>query len=281
MTTSDGSLLRGVRATLSGADRAMLCVAFVHERGLHLLRPELEQLQARGRAPRLLVTTTFDATRGSALALAHQLGVEVRVLNPGGSSYHPKLYLGSRGSRAHAVIGSANLTAGLANNLEVAIHLRGEKQETAIEHAWSWAESLWADRRAVPWSPTLVAEAQVEPFAADLFPLLSAEVSREPVFQTLGPRPARNEVLTLTPAELFVQTSRSRASGRHGEPIPAWMFNLAWDHLKTHGVLSNRELLEDLRVHRSSAVCAILARIPGISVGPPGITLRRGPRVHS
>ncbi len=42
------------------------------------------------------------------------------------------------------------------------------------------------------------------------------------------------------------------------------MFNLAWDRLRTHGTLSNSELLNDLRVHRSSAVCAILARLPQI-----------------
>jgi hypothetical protein len=34
--------------------------------------------------------------------------------------------------------------------------------------------------------------------------------------------------------------------------------------LRTHGTLSNVVLLNDLRVHRSSAVCAILARLPGV-----------------
>lgn len=48
------------------------------------------------------------------------------------------------------------------------------------------------------------------------------------------------------------------------EPIPAWMFNLAWERLQTHGELTNGELLNELRVHRSSAVCAILARLPGV-----------------
>jgi hypothetical protein len=46
------------------------------------------------------------------------------------------------------------------------------------------------------------------------------------------------------------------------------MFNLAWDHLRTHGELSNTTLLDELRVHRSSAVCAILARVPGVRVRP-------------
>ncbi len=46
------------------------------------------------------------------------------------------------------------------------------------------------------------------------------------------------------------------------------MFNLAWDRLRTHGTLSNSELLNDLRVHRSSAVCAILARPPQVERVP-------------
>jgi hypothetical protein len=46
------------------------------------------------------------------------------------------------------------------------------------------------------------------------------------------------------------------------------MLNLAWDELRSRGTLSNRTLLEDLRVHRSSAVCAILARLPQVEVAP-------------
>jgi hypothetical protein len=60
--------------------------------------------------------------------------------------------------------------------------------------------------------------------------------------------------------------SRVRAGG--AEPIPAWMFNLAWDRLRTLGMLSNVVLLDDLRVHRSSAVCAMLARLPRVERVP-------------
>ncbi len=37
VTTSDRSLLQAVRSTLESADDAFLCVAFVQEKGLHLL----------------------------------------------------------------------------------------------------------------------------------------------------------------------------------------------------------------------------------------------------
>ncbi len=88
------------------------------------------------------------------------------------------------------------------------------------------------------------------------------------MFATLGPRPRANRVVELTPVEVHVETERSRERIGGAEPIPAWMFNLAWDRLRTHGTLSNTELLDDLRVHRSSAVCAILARLPQVERVP-------------
>jgi hypothetical protein len=99
------------------------------------------------------------------------------------------------------------------------------------------------------------------------------------VFQTLGPSPRLNRVTELTPTEALVQTERSQAAGSMGEPIPAWMFNLAWDTLKMHGRLSNRQLLDDLRVHRSSAVCAMLARVRWVRVtGGRQIELQWNPK---
>jgi hypothetical protein len=47
VTTSDQTLLAAVRATLQRAADAFLCVAFVQEKGLHLLEPELVGLQRR------------------------------------------------------------------------------------------------------------------------------------------------------------------------------------------------------------------------------------------
>jgi hypothetical protein len=111
------------------------------------------------------------------------------------------------------------------------------------------------------------AEGDREVFAPGLWTFLEREVRREPVFLTLGPQRKPNRVTDLTPEALYVETERSRARSQQ-EEIPAWMFNLAWEYLKTHRELSNRELLDELRVHRSSAVCAILARHPAIEVRP-------------
>ena len=263
VTTSDRSLLHAVRAMLDGADRAFLCVAFVQEKGIHLLGRELEELRRKNVVSRLLVTTTFATTTNSALAMASELGLDVRVLNPGsGKTFHPKLYLSDAGAVANAVIGSANLTGGLVTNFEAAVALRGTRDDIPIRVAWSWAEELWEDSRVEPWQPR-TGEAKEEPFERDLYRALQAEVRKDPVFRTLSQgRP--NRVVELTPVEVLVETERSRHRNGGAESIPAWMFNLAWERLRSFGTLSNQELCDDMRVHRSAGVLAILGRVPGV-----------------
>jgi hypothetical protein len=143
------------------------------------------------------------------------------------------------------------------------VALRGLRDDQPLARAWGWAEELWSDDRAERWTPG-AAEQTLEPFEPLLYAGLRTEVRRDPVFMTLGRQPKPNRVLELTQVEAQVETERSQSRARGAEPIPAWMFNLAWERLRTHGTLSNSELLRDLRVHRSSAVCAMLARLPQI-----------------
>jgi HKD family nuclease len=276
VTTTDRSLLHAVRGALVEAEEAFLCVAFVQEKGIHLLEAELDALRRRKASARLLVTTTFKTTSEPALGMARRLGLDVRVLNPGsGSTFHPKLYLGRTGATARAVIGSANLTGGLATNLEAAVSITGRRTDEPIAHAWQWVEKLWADERVEPWQPSASADAQGEELEPRLLALIVSEWRRDPVFKTLGPRSRSNLVTEVTPSAVYVETDRSRRQRDGAAEVPAWMLNLAWDHLRTHGVLTNRTLLKELRVHRSSAVCAMLARLPGVmSSGAGGITLR-------
>jgi hypothetical protein len=201
----------------------------------------------------------------------------VRILNPGsGRTYHPKLYLGRSTRHIEAVIGSANLTGGLWTNVEAAVSLRGRDSDTPLRRAWEWAEAQWTDPRAYEWIPTQVEYVpSPETIESRLYGALEEEVRRDPVFMTLGRFPRPNRVTSLSPLGIEIQTERSRE--RHGgsELVPAWMLNLAWDRLRVLRKLSNRELLEDLRVHRSSAVCAILARLPGVVHEPgPRVVLR-------
>ncbi|HUL58146.1 MAG TPA: phospholipase D family protein [Anaeromyxobacteraceae bacterium] len=276
VTTADFGLLHAVRDTLRDADDAYLCVAFAHERGVRLLEKELEALRVRKARVRMLVTTAFDrgGSTGEALALARQLGVDVRVHNHAGGTFHPKLYLGASGREAGAVIGSANLTAGLACNVEVGVALRGKRVDAPIATAWHWGEQLWQDTRSEAWLPQ-AAEQGSETIAPDLLAALSAAQRLDPVFMTLGPRPKPNRVVEVTPTEVFIETEETRRKRSGPQPVPAWMLNIAWDYLRTRGELRNVVLLDELRVHRSSAVCAMLARVPGVEVVKgQGIVLR-------
>ncbi len=267
VTTSDRTLLSAVRSTLDSAEDVFLCVAFVHEKGLRLLQTELERLRRRKVRARLLVTTTFQTTTPAALSMAAGLGMNVRVLNPSaGRTFHPKLYLGNAETEARAVIGSANLTGGLFANIEVAVAFQGLRSDQPIARAWEWALDLWEDPRVQPWTQDPVTP-QEEAFAPKLYAELRAEVLRDPIFRTLG-RDKPNRVVELTPLEVQIETERSRERTGSAEPVPAWMFNLAWQRLQTHGTLSNMELLRDLRVHRSTAVCAMLSRLSQVEVVP-------------
>ena len=52
ITTEDGALLGALRSSLADAERALLCVAFVSDAGVHLLRQPFEQLGDRAQQPR-------------------------------------------------------------------------------------------------------------------------------------------------------------------------------------------------------------------------------------
>jgi hypothetical protein len=262
-TTGDDGLHRGVRSALDGADEALLRVAFVQNAGVHQLRGRLEPL---GLCARLMHTTAFTEC-STALGMARELGAQVGILNPPSGTYHPKVYLARQGGELRVVVGSANLTGGLVNNVEAAVMLRGTAADEPIRTAWEFGESLWADPRRSVWSRVDEGAPDEETFPPELYAqLVAAVAANQQAFLTLGPTPKRNLVHEVTPAGPYVETDASRAKGNLPQLIPAWMFTLAWDYLRTHGQLSNRYLLatEGLNVKRSSAVCAILARLQGV-----------------
>ena len=90
----------------------------------------------------------------------------------------------------------------------------------------------------------------------------------DPEVLTLGEPSRPNWVREVTPDGVWVETQRSRAAGRPAQLVEAWMIQSAWEYLQAHGVLTNRFLLstDGLNVKRSSFVCALLARLPNVSV---------------
>jgi HKD family nuclease len=264
VTAPAGGLLEAVRHTLHDVDEALVCVAFAQARGVHLIAKELERASGRAGA-RVMVTTAMGATPVAALQAIRASGAVLRVLNPGGGTYHPKVYLGRRRDEVRAVVGSVNLTSGLVANVEAATALRGKRTDDALGELWSWAEGLWRDPRGQEWSAAL-GEPTEELIDAELLSLIHAQLRREPQLYTLGGGSRPNFVRDATPSGLWVETDRSRTSKTGAQLVPPRMLNLAWDVLQARGELSNRVLLDELRVHRSSFVCALLARLPGVEV---------------
>ena len=268
--------LEAVRHVLDGADEAILGVAFVQRRGVSLVE---RQLQTVGTG-RLVTTTVFGTTTTEGLGAARSAGFAVRVLNPSGGTFHPKLYLARHGGEIAAAVGSANLTSGLVANVELITVLRGRPDAPELRRLVELSESWWAHRDAVDWSSERVPAAR-EILEPGLLREIEAALATNPEVMTLGERPQPNRVRDITPDGVWVETQRSRAQGRPAQLVEAWMIQSAWEYLQAHGVLTNRFLLssDGLNVKRSSFVCALLARLPGVSVAstrPITLALRPG-----
>lgn len=240
------TLLRAAQGLLARADEALLAVAFVDIRGVHLLEKDLKTV---GRV-RALATSRFNPARtDTALAHLTGLGVTARLLNPpGGTTYHPKMYLARRGRAYTGLVGSANLTFGLAGNYETAVVLDGR----AAKDAWDLAERLWNLPDVKPWTPSGVV--RPDQLDSSLLRLLLAHVRAGQTIHTLGRAPAPNTIVALTEAGATVHA----ATTSHVEPR---MIQIGYDALVTspEGQLRNSDLLNALRAHRSSFVMALLA----------------------
>jgi hypothetical protein len=271
VTAPSGGYLQAVRSVLKEADDALICVAFAQARGVHLLADELSSVAQRGSA-RVVVTTSLGTSTAAALTAIADCRADVRILNPGGGTYHPKAFLGRRGPDVRAVVGSANLTSGLVANVEAGTMLAGPLDDPELARLWAWAENIWGDPRTEAWRPSKQPprDEQLEP---ELLQLLLRAKQADPVVYTLGSRPRPNYVRDVNATGIWVETQRSRAlqdrAGRAAAQfVTPRMLNLAWDTLKARGRLSNREILKELRIHRSSFVCAMLTRLPGVTREP-------------
>jgi HKD family nuclease len=274
--STDHRILDALRLTLEGAEEAILCSAFIRRAGVHLVEPQLSSL---GDQARLVATSTFGgASTGEAFAALADLRTRLRVTNPSRGTFHPKLYVARSRRFARALVGSANLTGGLVANVEAAVLLEGSPRDAPLRDAWRTAEAYWAHEASETWA-AVAAEQSEEVLGRELLAAIRDEVRKDPVFRTIASgRP--NRVTDVTASGLWVETEASATKGMPAQHIPAWMFQLAVDHLEAHGTLTNAYLLstDGLNVKRSSAVCAVLARLPWIEVASrrPVELARRG-----
>jgi hypothetical protein len=275
-------LLDALRWTLEDAEEAILCSAFVKRAGVHLIEPQLRSLGAEAR---LVATSVFGgASTQLALAALATTGTRLRVSNPGRGTFHPKIYVARRANTVRALVGSANLTGGLVTNVETAVAFEGHADDELLADTWSTARAYWSLQGAQPWQP-IAAEGAEEGFEPSLHAWLSEEVVRDPVFITLA-RAQANRVVGIDRSGIWIETEASERKKLPPQHVPAWMFQLAWDYLASHGSLTNRHLLatDGLNVKRSSAVMAILARLPGVEVvsrSPVEVAVSRGAQAQS
>lgn len=97
----------------------------------------------------------------------------------------------------------------------------------------------------------------------DLFERLTKVVHSGDVVYTLAQR-RPNTITDVSREGVYVETDRSRTASSGPQLVPGWMFNYAWQELQRTGRLTNEQLIALAK--RSSAVCAILARLPEVEV---------------
>lgn len=104
-------------------------------------------------------------------------------------------------------------------------------------------------------------------FSPELYALLQENVREGDVVATLSTGNP-NRISSLDRTGFGVETGRTRVEGTGPQLVPAWMVEAGWRRLKERGRLSHAELLatDDLNVKRSSFVCAVLARLPGVAL---------------
>lgn len=96
----------------------------------------------------------------------------------------------------------------------------------------------------------------------DLRDLIEVIASETPSVDTVG-HGEPNQIVEVRPEGVMITTAQTSGAP---QLVPAWMFEVAWSHLKEHGLLESRFLQasDGLNVKRSAAVMAVLARVGGV-----------------
>lgn len=212
------------------------------------------------------MATTIDFNPHRArmgIGIAKQFGLDTRVLARSGGLFHAKVIVARRDGHDLALVGSSNLTGGIHGNVEAGVLLRGDE----ATRTWAAAEGWW-DTATEP-QPGQVLRDTFDPVLlrrlTEALGPLPAEV------WTLGPRPARNEVLDLTPHHVLVRTFAADGQPNRPSKIPPRMFTVLIEEIDRAGSVSSVDAQAargGLRVMRSSFVLAALARLPEYAVIP-------------
>jgi len=120
--------VHAIKNVIKGSEEVIICTAFLHPKGLEVVRDGLQEATKRKATIRIYVGLSDCFTHPKALTDLYNL------LQPSGqlflcdppNIFHPKIYCGVSTQKYKMVIGSANLTgAGLNKNKEASILHRG------------------------------------------------------------------------------------------------------------------------------------------------------------
>ena len=101
------------------------------------------------------------------------------------------------------MIGSANLTFGLAGKYEIGVVVGG----IPARNAWALGDQLWNHAEAVPWSPK--GPARPDELDPRLYQLLAQYIYAGLTIPTLGPKPEPNTILAFGRTGATVATKKS------------------------------------------------------------------------
>jgi len=236
-------------------DDVCAAVAYVKRGAVGLIQREVQALRARGGRLRLVTTSQFRFTDPEAVGTLTKLGADVR-LHPSHPTFHSKLFLARCGGQPTLLLGSANLSEGalIGRNVESGVLLSGPAAAAPFDDARAHFDRIWQASAAV------VAAAPPPPRPVPpLHQQIRALVARQAIATTATGAPNRllrwHEQLGI-----LVGTARSPA----GQWVPWWMFDVVETWIAANGPLRlNPTCTTYLRVHRSSAVFAVLGALPG------------------
>jgi integrase/HKD family nuclease len=264
--------LDAVRSLITSSDQVFAAVAYIKRTGVELLRKELGALKAREGTLEVLTTFDFGTTDPAALDRLTDLGASVRIFR--GQTYHPKVYLGARGSQRQALLGSANLTGGgLLRNVEAGVMLTEAAAVPIHQAAHSHLHTLWSQSAVYQYGTILTRKPPVQYVAsptgsrfAQVWQQLAIRCVSAPTVQTASGQP--NTLFRFEPDRGIRVGTRQSPTGKW---VEKWMVEVVVIWLEAHTTLRLNtkkgsgitDCTRDLRVHRSSAVFAMLGALPG------------------
>lgn len=146
------NFFKELKFELVTADRADFIVSFIRWSGVQLLLRAFDTMLGAGKKIRILTSTYLQITEPKALRRLMELeNIEVKCLETGSLSFHPKAYLFYRSSGQHtAIIGSSNMTrSAIESGHEWNVKLPDMIHLPIYQSAHELFETMWNDEQAV------------------------------------------------------------------------------------------------------------------------------------